>query len=245
MAAPGLSGLDGGVLACVASGMSEPRVVSEVTTISASRGEKSETPPPPAAPQLSPEDLARVRAAILKQLTVDGLLRREFPLRTGETVTVRTHVPADDDAVRANAEVMIGQRLTPESLALLQAGYYLTTVNGFRMGVSLLPEIPGVGIVGHCYYDGSRVGMSLLPDWQGCGVGTALMTVLIDWARANPGIRLLRLTARLDNPRAIAFYERMGFKVEREWEGHFVEGPVDVVRGVVDMKLFVKGGPSR
>ena len=55
-----------------------------------------------------------------------------------------------------------------------------------------------------------RIGrMAVLADWRGCGVGAALLAVLIEAARAL-GMRALHLHAQTH---AVAFYERFGFAV--------------------------------
>jgi GNAT superfamily N-acetyltransferase len=53
-------------------------------------------------------------------------------------------------------------------------------------------------------------GIQLLPRYQSRGVGTMLITRLIDEARGT-GARL-ELRAEPDNPRARALYERLGFE---------------------------------
>ena len=47
--------------------------------------------------------------------------------------------------------------------------------------------------------------------WQGCGVGSKLMQATHDQARAQ-GAETLWLGVWERNPRAIAFYERWGFR---------------------------------
>ena len=49
---------------------------------------------------------------------------------------------------------------------------------------------------------------------QGKGFGKALLTHLIDWAKANPNVEKIMLHVRSSNTPAVALYEKMGFIVE-------------------------------
>lgn len=57
----------------------------------------------------------------------------------------------------------------------------------------------------------AELGVSVVKAEWGKGVGSALMEKLISYAR-NCGIELLNLEVRSDNKRAIALYEKYGFK---------------------------------
>ncbi|MFN8442664.1 MAG: GNAT family N-acetyltransferase [Caldilineaceae bacterium] len=57
-----------------------------------------------------------------------------------------------------------------------------------------------------------ELAIAIVPDWIGCGVGTALMTRLVESARQR--YPALVLSVRADNP-AIRLYQRFGF-VETE-----------------------------
>ncbi len=51
-------------------------------------------------------------------------------------------------------------------------------------------------------------------DWQGRGVGTALMTALMDLADNWLNVERIELTVFADNKAAVALYKRFGFEVE-------------------------------
>ena len=102
----------------------------------------------------------------------------------------------------------------------------------------ILAEIDG-RIVGALGYDGGdfkrsrhkgELGVSVLKAYWGMGIGTALMEVLIEWAKESDIIRKLNLKVRADNARARELYERFGFKQEgyltREFiiDGEFYDG---------------------
>jgi ribosomal protein S18 acetylase RimI-like enzyme len=49
------------------------------------------------------------------------------------------------------------------------------------------------------------------PSFRGCGAADELVTALVAWARTE-GFALLRLNVMRDNPRAVRFYQRCGFR---------------------------------
>jgi putative acetyltransferase len=51
-------------------------------------------------------------------------------------------------------------------------------------------------------------------DWHGRGVGTALMTAIVDLADNWIGYSRLELTAYTDNEAALALYRKFGFEIE-------------------------------
>lgn len=59
-----------------------------------------------------------------------------------------------------------------------------------------------------------HLGMAVARDAQGRGVGRALMAALVDWADNWARLLRLELTVFVDNPRAVALYERFGFEHE-------------------------------
>ena len=87
---------------------------------------------------------------------------------------------------------------------------------------SLLAEIDGkvVGQAGLAVEQNPRrrhvagFGMAVHDDYQGKGVGTALLTELVDLAENWIGITRLELTVYTDNAAAIALYEKLGFVIE-------------------------------
>lgn len=58
------------------------------------------------------------------------------------------------------------------------------------------------------------VGMSVRDDWHGRGVGSELMTTIVDIADNWLDYRRLELTVYTDNAAAIALYRKFGFQIE-------------------------------
>jgi RimJ/RimL family protein N-acetyltransferase len=56
------------------------------------------------------------------------------------------------------------------------------------------------------------VGMGMLQEWRNSGLGTALLTLSIDWAKVNPTLELLWLQVYTDNKLGLGLYRKMGFE---------------------------------
>ena len=88
--------------------------------------------------------------------------------------------------------------------------------------VMLVAEVNGevVGQAGlHLYSNVRRrhtasIGMAVRDDWQGRGVGTALMSALLDLADNWYQLTLVELEVYTDNAPAIHLYEKFGFVLE-------------------------------
>ena len=88
--------------------------------------------------------------------------------------------------------------------------------------VCIVAEAEGSAIVGYnwckwnpAYDEPSIFGICVRRDYRGNGLGKALMTRLLDVA-AEAGPEVMSLTVQMANPRAVALYTSMGFKIVRE-----------------------------
>lgn len=52
------------------------------------------------------------------------------------------------------------------------------------------------------------------PGWQGQGIGHALLSALLEWARAAPEVEKVELRVRSGNERAMRLYRSLGFVEE-------------------------------
>ncbi|MBN9288037.1 MAG: GNAT family N-acetyltransferase [Gammaproteobacteria bacterium] len=59
------------------------------------------------------------------------------------------------------------------------------------------------------------------PDFQGKGIGTQFIKELINKLKAT-GIKRIDLCAEADNPKAISFYQKLGFKLEGVLQKYFL-----------------------
>jgi RimJ/RimL family protein N-acetyltransferase len=89
-----------------------------------------------------------------------------------------------------------------------------------------------------------QFGISVDQAWRGKGVGTALIRVMLDWARHHPTLEKVTLGAYATNHGAIRLYEKMGFKLEGRREKFFKVGPGKYVDDV-QMSIWVKQPEER
>lgn len=54
-------------------------------------------------------------------------------------------------------------------------------------------------------------GMGMHKEWQSCGLGTAILSAAIEWARKNPELETLFLQVYAENEAGLALYRKMGF----------------------------------
>ena len=93
----------------------------------------------------------------------------------------------------------------PEGLFLLVA-----CVEGEVVGNLVLEASPNRPLIRHA----GSIGMAVRDDWQGRGVGTALMEAALDLADNWLNLTRIELRVYVDNPAAVALYERFGFEIE-------------------------------
>lgn len=76
-------------------------------------------------------------------------------------------------------------------------------------------------IIGNIDLTGSRrkimehtavIGMGMLSEWRNSGLGTALLSSAIKWAKQNPVLELLWLQVYTKNELAMSLYQKMGFQ---------------------------------
>ena len=89
---------------------------------------------------------------------------------------------------------------------------FVATDEGRVVGnLGLHPSTPGV----------TTIGMSIDPAYRGQGIGTALMTAALEWARAQPTIHKLVLEVWPHNTAALALYAKVGFAIEGRRPRHY------------------------
>jgi RimJ/RimL family protein N-acetyltransferase len=84
-------------------------------------------------------------------------------------------------------------------------------------------------------------GIGVRADWRGSGIGTALITALLDWGAAHPTIEKIGLGVFAANDPARRLYRRIGFVKEGVSPRHFKLGPGRYDDDVT-MSIFVKPG---
>lgn len=178
---------------------------------------------------------------------------REYNLKTGEKLVVRSAVPDNAQALLEHAHRI-----------LAEDQYNVTTLEEFKLtaekerdwiqqhidepGQIILVAELGSCIVGMLSFEnGARkrlahqgaLHMSVQPEFREKGIGSALLQSLIGWAKDNPIIEKLALDVFATNQAAIRLYKKNGFLEE----GRRVRG-VKIADGeytdVIIMYRFVK-----
>ena len=137
-------------------------------------------------------------------------------------ITVRAREPRDAEALAAIFAcpgVIAGTLQLPfQSVEAVRERFEQRSPGTY----SLVAEVEGrlVGSLGlhleqpprrrHC----GGIGMGVHDDYQGRGVGSALLTAMVDLADRWLNLRRVELTVYTDNPVAIHLYQKFGFVIE-------------------------------
>jgi RimJ/RimL family protein N-acetyltransferase len=81
-------------------------------------------------------------------------------------------------------------------------------------------------VIGHLHlgvapYGVADLGMQIRAEWRGQGVGRALMTAAVEWARAQPGVHKISLQVWPHNEAALGLYRSAGFEQEGYLHRHY------------------------
>jgi RimJ/RimL family protein N-acetyltransferase len=167
---------------------------------------------------------------------------KQYPLRNGQTITVRSAEEGDATAIERIVNSVASEKhyIVPEwsredwdeaireirgrkSLVIVaQAGRH--KVGMVHLVRGKLEKNIHVGFLG----------ISILRQYRGVGVGTAMMNYMMEWAKNQEGLEKISLTVFSTNETAIDLYQKFGFKTEGvvkkqfKIEGQYVD---DVVMG--------------
>lgn len=170
-----------------------------------------------------------------------GLLtQKDTVLCTGEAVTIRSALAPDAAAVIDAAKRIFAQSDT----VLTQADEFTMTVEDEAAflakraesvtGLFVIAEASGTGIIAIAGLDPAArrramhnvtLGIMVDASWHRRGVGDAVMTTLMAWARANAAVRRVQLEVVASNAHALRLYERHGFVTEGRRRGVFQRQP--------------------
>jgi ribosomal protein S18 acetylase RimI-like enzyme len=158
----------------------------------------------------------------------------------------------EDGALLAGAERLVAAKpgyLASRPEELLDEVFRATIrrcAGGFE-GKYLVAEIGGQ-VVGHAVVVPMalaatrhivRLTIVVHPGHEGQGIGKQLLTALIEWARAAPGVRKIELNVRATNTRAIALYRSLGFEEQgRQLQRICIDAQTFI--DDLEMGLFVK-----
>lgn len=152
-------------------------------------------------------------------------IAKEIRLRNGKTGVFRAPTVEDASALLEYLKVTAAETpfllRTPEecTMTVEQEQDYLRTVIASQNRVMILCEVDGK-LAGNCQLDRkdkqktshrAMVGIALLREFWGLGIGTAMLTELTRLAR-QMGLEQLELEVIEGNQRAMALYEKMGYR---------------------------------
>jgi RimJ/RimL family protein N-acetyltransferase len=149
-------------------------------------------------------------------------------LKDGTSVLVRASVEDDAlgllDCVRAYIDDGEGQVLLPSELTESeeQQRAWIHTLRRSDHDLVLVAEYEGQIIADLNFQAGKRariahwgdIGIGIRPGWRGKGLGSAMLGRLLWWAERAPRVEKISLLVVASNRRAIALYEKWGFRVE-------------------------------
>ena len=164
---------------------------------------------------------------------------RQFIIKTGEEITVRSPEPADAAALVEH----IRHELLTSEFSVTQIDEFTRTEATERQRIEESAAAPGhlslialhggeiIANLGFRAHPKRRMshhgsfGVGVSEPWRGRGVGRAIITTLLDWAAADPAIEKGCLGVFADNHRAIALYTSLGFIQEGFRPMEFKLGP--------------------
>lgn len=149
-----------------------------------------------------------------------------FKLKNGKTVVIRPAETRDAEKLLECIKTYILQsNYIPklEQEIKLNVEQEIEWINSFIINnnsILLIAEYENQ-ILGNIDLTGNRrkimehtvvVGMGMLKEWRNSGLGTALLSSAIEWAKLNPVLELIWLQVYTENKIGINLYRKIGFK---------------------------------
>lgn len=125
--------------------------------------------------------------------------------------TFKTYIPQSEFIPKLESEIKLR--------TLEQQEKWIRNLISAKNSILLVAEIDNE-IVGNVDLTGSSrkvmehtavVGMGMLKDWRNTGLGTAMLTQAIRWAKENPVLELVWLQVYTDNVLGMSLYKKLGF----------------------------------
>jgi len=172
--------------------------------------------------------LLKLCPANLKNFEIRGLSMKTCELKDGKELVIRKAVREDACNIIDYTKTVFGETTyltrTPEEflVSVEEEEQLIEETNKKNNCIFLVAEVDNE-IVGTLTFSASssqrtrhigEFGMSVKKAYWGLGVGSNLLSYLIEWAKETNIIRKINLKVREDNIRAIALYEKFGFKKE-------------------------------
>jgi putative acetyltransferase len=142
---------------------------------------------------------------------------------TKQDVVIRAVEPEDYEAlqdIHSQPKVIWGTAQVPLPSKAMWRDRMAHPGDGFYQRVAVIDgrvvAISGLSIVSRSprRTHAASLGMSVHDDFHGRGLGTALLSSLLDLADNWLNLRRIDLKVYVDNTSAIALYEKLGFEIE-------------------------------
>lgn len=181
------------------------------------------------------------------------LTPREFALKNGQTVTIRSAELGDAERSNEIAREAFAQRvyhiseLDEFTFTDAESAHFVGEMAASPAGLLLVAEVAGAVIGGLVFEPGGRrrlahtgtLSLNVASDWRGQGAGRALIQALLGWAADHGQIEKVCLAALATNERALSLYRSLGFTEEGRRVGQIKLGPDEYVDEVL-MARWVK-----
>jgi len=150
-----------------------------------------------------------------KQITLKNektVLIRQAALSDAENLLncIKTYIPTSNYIPKLESEI---------KLTVDQEKEWINSFLIYDNSLLLVAEYEGE-IIGNIDLTGNRrkimehtavIGMGMLQEWQNIGLGTALLSAIIEWAKNNPILELIWLQVYTENESGLNLYRKMGF----------------------------------
>ena len=174
---------------------------------------------------------------------------------TGLNYLIRSPLTADAEQIIALARSVADEKVYQVSeadefsMTIDEEKSWIQKINESECSLALVAEVEGQVVGFLDFHANSRrrrlahtgaFGMSVSKEFRDQSIGTSLIRVLLDWARANEKVEKVSLTVLASNERAIHLYEKLGFLIEGKRVKEVKIAPEQYVDDIL-MYQFVKG----
>ncbi|KOP78236.1 GNAT family N-acetyltransferase [Cytobacillus solani] len=178
---------------------------------------------------------------------------KHFVNNKGEPYTVRTALPEDAEKVLRFNQTIISEApflLTTEAefkVSYEQQKQFIKQIFDDNGKLAIVAEYQN-NIIGFLdFHNGHKkriqhqgsFGMSVADEFRNQGVGNAMLSLLLAWAKENPLIEKVCLEVFAENTNAISLYAKVGF-VEEGRKVKAIKVNEDIYYDLISMTYFTK-----
>lgn len=171
-------------------------------------------------------------AAILLRKVTTLIFPRTCQAKDGPLIIVRPAQIGDAVCIIANINVIAAEEIYLQTDSFIQTPSWkaaLRESNDPQAGLLLIVPVIGSAVIGHLrvfpgdYGASDRhvgsIGVALLPPYRGMGIGSALLSIALDWT-LHAGFGKLEAHVIASNLRARRLFEKFGFAIEGVRQQH-------------------------